>query len=49
LAYHAPPRDDAAHIGDIVISPGPLRSWNQGNPGMLVQMSSDLGRISDCW
>src|SRR6202041_2249620 len=34
LAYHAPPRDDAAHIGDIIISPGPLRCWNQGNPGM---------------
>jgi hypothetical protein len=27
---------DAAHIGDIIISPGPLRGWNQGNPGMLV-------------
>ena len=36
LAYDAPSRNDATHVGDIIIGPGSVRGWNQRNPGMLV-------------
>ena len=33
LGVRCPSRHDPAHLRDIIISPDPLRGWNQGNPG----------------